>query len=532
MNRILVLLFILTPSFAFAQEAASQKEPYFCLEDLFYGSFPKLDTLRFERKLGVSPREVLKEVRKNSSMVSMTTEQITYTLENLYFQEPLLMLCLRDLLYQEILERRFARTNDNYPVLIRNLQEKLDLVDDYINMVSEINYVQYRPQQSGDTWLKSIHVYHENDIFFFPGRNLDRDYTGGFRFEFMTDQFKMRLFKNWGNTPRTLSYQSILLGGEGYTPYIRFTKEELEDRGVLYAIDSATMFFTDPSLDSIQNHMRANQRYTDRLFASFQYLARGKYRIWDNGLARMQSFFKFGIVGGQVGKDIQSVIHQDFDSDAQRVLNWEDQIGSGGRFALNVEHKLDLALLASQDLSVFGSNPKAKNFLERLPTDLNIYAPFEVAFGTVNTHVGTGIGIMNKSFREVSGTNVPQLVVDRTFCPSRRIWESSTVGLEYNYRYVIHNSMLEGVGFTEPFEDDLLDDEAVTVYRLDEQHVTRHLHRLTLHLAYRVDKISIFYHQTRFLNKEFEVKDRTPLYEEFATPDFYGYGRIGLNFLL
>jgi len=531
MKRVILFFFVLIPTLSFAQSKRVKEDLYSCLDSLFFGESQLIDTLRFQKKIGISPRDFVAKVRFDSSIASMTKEQVSYILENLYFQEPLLMTCLRDILYQEVMEKRFTRVNANYPAEIRELQAKLDLVDDYINMVSEINYQQYRPQQTGDTWLKSIHVFHENDIFFFPGRNLDRDYTGGFRIEFMTDQFKMRILKNWGNNQRTLSYQSILVGGEGYTPYIRFSEEELKDRGVLYDIDSSTMFFTDPSLDSIKNHMRENQRLTDRPFASFQYLARGKYRILASGLARMQSFFKFGIVGGEVGKDIQAIIHQDFDPEAQRVLNWEDQIGSGGRFALNVEHKLDLSLL-SNDFSVFGEGDKVLDFMEDLPTDFNIYAPFEVAFGTVHTHVGTGIGIMNQSFREISGTNVPKLVANRSYSFCRRIWESTTLGLEYNYRYVIHNSMLEGVGIYKPFQDDLLDDEAVTVYKLDAEDVARHLHRLTFRLVYRVEKVAVFYHQTRFLNKEFEVQDEAPLYSEFATPDLYGYGRIGLNFFL
>lgn len=437
-------------------------------------------------------------------------------------------MCFKNTIKKEISELVYSKNPDDYLDIIENLREKLKLVDENINLLTSTNYVHYASQEISNDWIKSFHLYHDNDIFMFSKLNADRDYTGGFRFELMTDQLKMRLFKKLGNSSQFLSYQSIFIGGEGYTPYIRFTENELNDRNILYEIDNETKFFTQASYDSIQSYMRTNQQLTDRPFASFQYIGRGKYRIHNNGWIRSESLFKIGIVGRDLGKNIQAVIHQDLTTGSQRVLNWEDQIANGGRLAFNIEHKIDVSLFSAG--SVLSFNDCMRSKIDSLP--INVYIPTEFAFGTVQTHLGTGIGISNKSFFDISGISNPKnsQVKSKNFIQS--IYRNLYLSMEYNYRYVVHNSMLESIGFFNAFEDDPLDDEAITIYSLDEESVERNLHKVQFHIGYRVNKVSIYYKHVRFINKEFEVQNIEPTYSEFSTSRWYGFGRIGLNFIL
>lgn len=546
---LLVLIFCVYLSTAQGQEQKNYLDKNKCLESLVDDFFE--DDL-FENIFSLTKEEFKRRIQQNQSLTIISNDELRNFIYNL--NEYSLVLCLRSIIDEEILELKYYKDIDDYHVRIKNLNEKLKIVDDFINVITSNDYLHYNIQQSSKTWIKSFHLYHENDFFLFSKLNADRDYTGGFRFELMTDQFKMRIFKKLGNSDHFLSYQSIFLGGEAYTPYIRFTEDELNERGVLYKIDNETNFFTDASLASIENYMRSNQQFSDRPFASFQYLGRGKYRLHNDGFLRSESLFKLGIVGKNLGENIQAVIHKDLTTGSQRVLNWEDQIANGGRLAFNIEHKVDISLFSTNSLTSLNKEYK-NDFVNFLAFNTNLYLPLELAFGTVQTHVGGGLGISNKSFIDVSGINDPKYFKEKSpsYCnidsvglmgwiksnPPKFImlhlkhfWLNSYISLEYNYRYIQHNSMLEGVGFFNTFPEDPLDDEAITIYSLDKESIERNLHKIQLHIGYRMNKVTLYYKQTRYINKEFEVIGIVPNYEEFTTKRWYGYGRIGLKFIL
>lgn len=438
---------------------------------------------------------------------------------------------LRDLLEMDISKHKHLKAREDYNLSIRNLERKRDMVDEHLRLIVRNNYLHYHVQATSKQWIKGIHLYHENDFFLFSPLNADRDYTGGFRLELMTDWFKMRLFKSFGNDHKFLSYQSIFIGGEGYTPYIRFTEEELKERKIPYEINSQTGFFTDSSLVAIQQYMGSNQEATDRPFASFQYIGRAKYRLHHRGFYRMQSLFKLGTVGGNLGNNIQAVIHQDLTTGSQRVLNWDKQIANGGRLAINVEHQLDISLLSKHSL-LYDAHTASSRTYQKWYEHINVYIPVEAAVGTVQTYWGLGLGVSNKSFLRTSGINDVVLVDYYGMPLLKRMWQNSYVGISYHYRNVVHNSMLEGVGIFKPFQDDPLDDEAMTTFALREADVNRHLHTLRCQVGIRLRRISLYYRQTRFINREFRVKDAQATYDDFTTPRWYGFGTVGVNFLL
>lgn len=430
----------------------------------------------------------------------------------------------------EISKYRYQKPG-GYHGYIEEVQKKRERIDGTIRQIVTNDYLHYDYHETSDKLLKYIHLYHDNDVFLFSNINKDRDYTGGFRLEFATDRLKIKLFKFGKRDHNYLHYQSFLIGGEGYTPYIRFTEDELLSRNVLYEIDPTTNFFTQRSLDSIQNYLNRNQQLADRPFASFQYIGRGKYKLHHNGNYRRWGFLKIGKVGGPVGENIQAIIHNDLTTGSQRVLNWSNQIANGGRFAVNLEWKSEFSLLSENSYIVnFKKNPEAKK--HRILKHVNVYVPVEFALGTVHTHAGGGIGISNKSFLNTNGTNDVKFVNYRGLHTIRRIWLNTYINVEYNYRHVIHNSMLEGMGIINPFGDDPLDDEAVTVYKLREEDINRNLHSLSWQIGIRVKRMTIFYKQVRLFNKEFSVEGAKPVYEEFQTEKWYGYGRLGASFIM
>lgn len=413
---------------------------------------------------------------------------------------------------------------------LNGLLANLEIVRKHMNLLLQQQFVFYRYTSLSKQFIKSVNLYHDNDFLLFSKINQDRDYTGGFRFEFTTDYFKMRLFRPW-NTNNILSYQSIMLGGEGYTPYIRFQKEEVEaaTRQQL-VVDANTGYFTPQSMGVVSRYMDSIQTRTDRPFASFQYIARGKYRLNQHGHWRSRSFFKLGIIGGNIGKNLQAIIHQDLTVGSIRVMNWEKQIANGGRLGFNIDHHVDLMLL-SPESTVFKKEKYLDSNYKKKPYSLNVYLPVEIHTGSELDAWGVGVGVSNRNFKDRSGTNDLKLDNNRSQPWYQRWYNNCTISTELRYRNVIHNSMLEGVGWFKTWEDDVFDNEAPTVYKLRASEVNRHLLTWDCFIGIRFYKVSVYYMQTRTLNAEFNkmiLNQKSP--ESKGKP--YGWARIGFNFLI
>jgi hypothetical protein len=422
---------------------------------------------------------------------------------------------------------------------IKFLLTNQEVLNEHLDYIVDRFYNFYSHSESKPKFIKSIHVFHDNDVFMFSKKNADRDYTGGFRFELTTDLLKMRLFRSALNGDHVLSYQSLLVGGEGYTPYVRFDEDELRNvYGLKLMRQAGDLFYNDSDLALIQNFMTSNQERSDRPFASFQYIGRGKYRLHNFGHLRSKSFTKIGKVGGEVGKNIQAIIHQDLSVGSQRVLNWERQIAQGGRLAINTETQLDLMVLSQKaTLRRHSGYSSTNDANHNIPSWVNVYTPVEWALGTVHTYIGTGIGFSTKSFTELSGLNDLKLRIDQSSPLFNRVLNSLVINMEWKNRYIVHNSMLEGLGFFKPFKDDPLDDEALTVYTLKDKDINRWTSTVDFSLSLRLRKMTVNYSQQRFLRKEFEVKNlsglgSSTLDPNFTSPSFYGFGRFALNFIL
>lgn len=531
---LLGLLFWLVPILSFGNGLTSEDERYECVERTV---FPQIPDAQFVQSAGYSKSEFMQKIRDKGSIIAISESTFNGLLDRLSNYIPIL--CLRQVVEEEVSGLRGFRDDVDYISKIVMLEKRMDQIDQRMSIYVDVKYLEYKNPEVSNSWIKGVNIYHDNDFFLMSKINTDRDYTGGVRIEFTTDKLKLKLFralKPFDKRDRYLSYQSFLIGGEGYTPYIRFTEEELGTRNVIFVIDDETQFLTPESEASIQEYMRSNQQLTDRPFASFQYFGRGVYRLHHTGKFRISSYFKVGKIGGLIGKNVQAVLHQDFTTGSQRVLNWEDQIANGGRWAFNIEHKFDLSIFSLHSLTVGPRNIRKfleSRFLNNLLDNTNIYIPFEVAIGTANTHAGLGIGYSNRSFPNTNGINSPKLFDYELANLGALIWRNTFIGLEYNYRHVFHNSMLEGIGLFNRFKDDPLDDEAVTVYSLDSESVERNLHTINAQVGIRLNNVVLYYKHVRFANEEFKVKidDNTQSFNEFRTRKWYGYGRLGFNLI-
>ncbi len=450
-----------------------------------------------------------------------------------------------ELAYDSLLKaRRYEISRNRADRTLHDPQFYLNRFDTINNRLTELisrSYHMYAHRDMVVHPIHSLHIYHDNDVFNLFTENLDRDYTGGFRIELTTDRLKIPILRLRDGF-KWLSYQSIFIGGEGYTPMAQITREELQAANVFFETNPNTGFLSDASLDSVSMYLQGFQESTDRPYASFQYFGRGKYRIHYRGKFRATNLTKIGFIGRNLAQDIQARIHQDVVANSPQILNWDRQIANGGRLAANVEGTIDMQLVSAHS-AIFG-----EKFRSKLPACLNLYIPMEYAAGTVATYFGIGLAYTTQNFLRMNAFN--DLSYDQAFvhldrptksapwCEKfcygvRRIARHTNFTATVMARRVIHNAMLEGLGFRRPFEVDQLDSEAGSVYTLNEDQVTKNLFRANLKVNVRLKSMSLYFGQTLLLNREFVVNpDLLASAGNFQTPKIYGWGTIGANFYL
>lgn len=435
---------------------------------------------------------------------------------------------------------------EDYGVLPEEMQQRnLRIISTRLSTVQAKNYVLYQSLRGHNRKFKSVEFYMDNDVFLVgKGVNQDREYTGGGALSFTTDYLKWRWFnldwireyllrnkyenKNVQQSNRMmLSYQSVKLGMQFYTPYIRYRN----------------------------NFALADSLYRrDRPFGSYVYVERAKFRIWPKGLVRSEGDLQIGKIGTPLGGNIQATLHQDATVSSQRVYGWDKQVNNGGRWTAQLNHKVDFMLFSNSNKYVsilnylFRNNVSLNEHPARYWCRFNAYSSSEIFLGTFYTAYGTGLYISAADFKSQSGQNIllPRKRNVREFGFN---WEAGI-----KYRRVVHNSMLEGIGFVKTFDDDIYDDENLSTYVLNKEQIRRNLLMLDLKLAVRWRKITIYY-SNRFSQNEYDLGLDNLNYEQYANlvsgddleyyktkvipqlqafnkQKFYGYGRIGINWLM
>lgn len=364
-------------------------------------------------------------------------------------------------------------TKDTY---LGGLKRNLKVVESHMNYILDYYYCQYKNTNTSHQAIKGVFIEIDNDLFAY--NNQDMNYTGGGRFELTTDYLKMQLLP-FLNKEKILSYQGVFVGFKAYTPFIRDT----------------SIFKTETSFD-----------VEDRPFASYSFIGRSKYRIHSCGHMRLRSEFKAGVIGGNIGNIVQSIIHRDQFVTSLKPYGWESQIANGGRFAWNLDQYFDFML--------FSGNGDIFNLNRERNTWLNIPVMVDLHLGNELTSFGGGIGFSNLSFKDRSG--------NEDIRPSKSKKVRLNLSVNAKYSYVMHNSMLEGIGVFETFPDD--DDPLAPkdIYRLEADEVVRHLFLAELFIGIQTMKATVYW----------KLTINTEEYNKPKAKEIYQWGRFGLNFLL
>lgn len=264
-----------------------------------------------------------------------------------------LILLLNSLLISSQIPKEIERINKKIsafyegqkpPFIKSNIEKLTRYSQNFYNGKTEY----YRYYNAKKKILKGVRFYTDNDIFsIFDNR--DHEYTGGLKLEFITDFFGLKLL-----SPRRdhkfLSYQSLIFGFELYTPNVIDIKD-ISDLDI-----------------------------RDRPFASFQYLGRSRNIISLDGDYRSSGVLKIGLIGGDVSRNFQRLLHRDL-TDSDNNNGWDYQIANGGRLAI----QYDL------------SNEWQYNFKKK-----NLYFNYgiEAKGGFEKTSITPTIALTNKSFFE------------------------------------------------------------------------------------------------------------------------------------
>lgn len=405
-------------------------------------------------------------------------------------------------------------------------EQNLKAIKKRISIIDGNNYCLYDSYYAEPKAFKSIEMYHDNDVFLqsIPGVNQDREYTGGFEFIVATDYLKwrfIRLRNKW--IDNTLTYQTVSLGGQGYTPYIRYKNNfQMADSLFIY----------------------------DRPFGSSVYIERSKNRLFRNGLVRQKGEFQVGMIGLSSGKRIQAKIHEDLTHESQFVHGWEQQIGQGGRLFFQLQQNWQFLLFSSHNRYKTIFMPRTIQKKEnKKKIGANIIAEADAKFGTYYTSVGGGLRFSTMHFLSQSRNELIS-----TSQRYRNMGFKFETGI--NYRYVVHNTMLEGLGLFNPFPFDENDKVNPDYYVLNEEEVNRHILTLDIGVNFRFRKTTIFIKQTiqsleyesRLKNIDFSnpkfTSNLDPLdahyynedvireQENFLSRNFYGFGTLGINWII
>jgi hypothetical protein len=467
------------------------------------------------------------------------------------FKQPLIL----EKLYYD-LKNAYVDNNENnqlyfLPQLVK--EQNLVLIAKRMNILDNQNYVYYQNYNSKVNMIKAFEMHHDNDVFILKrGINQDRELTGGFKFTIVTDYLKWRWLRlGCKKQDNILTYQTLSLLGVGYTPYIRYQNN--------YSL-----------ADSLNKY--------DRPFASFVGIERAKHRTWRKGLVRHKGEFQVGLMGLSNGQKIQAKLHEDVIVSSQYVHGWDKQIANGGRLALQLNHKFDFLLFSSTNRYKTCFRPNT--YLVEEPnkkygcvkglicnrwckhgtschkySGFNLIGEFDTKVGTLMTTAGFGLRVSTLDFLRQSGN---QMIQSRGNSKDDFGWKFD---LGINYRYVVHNSFLEGLGFIDTFSDDPYDVVKSDDYKLAGIDINRHLLILDCGINLKWRKTTVYLRQN-FHNLEYRSKlanvdfqntnfttnviaedigyyNSTVIEEQksflnfkFLGTQIYGYGTLGISWLI
>ncbi len=311
-------------------------------------------------------------------------------------------------------------------------------------------YPYYKYETKSKKLINFFRIATGNDLFVFTTKNLDRDYTGSLMIEMGTDYFKFLRRRP------VKSYQTVLYGFDVFTPSFY-----------------DTLKFKDfNSFDTL-----------DRPHASFNYFGWKQCSQSLNDKFRWTFAIKFGQIGGRIGEQFQTALHQDI-SYSLRPKGWDAQISKGGRIGVSVEAKQEYQFYLDELL-------KTRSF-KLLPMYLS---PFlESKIGTYMTNASFGLQFSNKKFTTVN----PHFISHRVRQGVQHWSQHFMYNLAFKTTYVVHNTMLEGYGIFNTTESKNDPFTPKSIYFLNYDQVQRWLYTGNVTLAYTTTFATLFYNWSIF----------------------------------
>ena len=329
------------------------------------------------------------------------------------------------------------------PTLARR---NLTLIQNNTSYVESKNYVFYHSYDVGKEKVMGIEFGMDNDLFFFLwGGNQDREFTGGGGVNVATNMFAA----NW-------------LNPEWFIQYRKSDKSLIKNFALHYQSIGLNMTFNTPYIRYRDNITLADTLYKfDRPFSSYVYIDRTKYRLWKSGLIRQNNSFQVGIIGSNLGRDIQAMIHRDVTIQSQKVYGWHRQIANGGRWLIQTRMNFDAIFLSTTNNyksifapKVYSENDRAWGF--------NWIGSTKVMWGGYLSGIELGSRISTTDFTKQSGKYALL-----PFKKNSKYGFAFSAEIGYRYQRIFHNSLLEGFGYMRTFKDDRFDDEAISEYTLN-----------------------------------------------------------------
>ena len=294
----------------------------------------------------------------------------------------------------------------------------------YFVLVPCINaQVNYSNKTNEKSIVKGGHINSSNDLF--AGfNNLDREYTGGLSFGIITDYLDLKII-SFRDPRKWNSYKEVYFGFDVYTP------------------DSLNI-----CTNGETNIITCNIDTFDRPFASTTFIGRKKFLINKNGTKRVSTNFLIGVIGNDVGRKFQSILHRDI-SDSPHPSGWETQIANGGRFIFQYRHHVEW------QIQKFSDRYQKYRF------------GYSIDVGSLLLRHSFNLGISNKRFLELDPTYNVGLDLNKcrkcqydNFDPSskpfkrglgitkvllNRFRRSFFYDLNMDFQVVYHNAYLQGL---------------------------------------------------------------------------------------
>ncbi|MBC7778096.1 MAG: DUF2219 family protein, partial [Phycisphaerae bacterium] len=280
-------------------------------------------------------------------------------------------------------------------------------------------YIPVSAQLSSPKKIRGYSIHAEHDVIAgLTGlKNEDKDYVGGFKFEFYTDHlnngifpfFKNRRELRDGQEPDYLNFNSFYIFGMGLTP----NEEAISE------VSPVT---------------------SQRPYASIIGIGRKRIAVFEDIDMCVESDLLVGLIGTHLPGNVQNFLRKNV-TNRDHINGWDNQIGNGGRLVANYRLRGYVNPFALVDESA--TENKIRLFLEP-----------QFSFGNLFINTGLGVSVTDRSVQSkalstATGRNRLRVLGDKGEAYTEGFFSHFDWEVYAKYQRVFHNTLLMGM----PFQD-------------------------------------------------------------------------------